>query len=361
MRICLVSVEIFAWGKHGGFGRATRTIGRELARRGHEVCAVVPRRHGQQPVESLDGIRVLGFPPRFPFAARRLFRECGADVYHSCEPSLGTYLAWRAMPGRRHVATVRDPRDLRDWATELALPSLSRLQVAANWAYESSPLVKRAVRGMDGVYVALRSAASKVRRIYRLEDDPLFLPTPVEIPRAVRKAEVPTVCFLGRTDRRKRPELFLGLAARFPEVRFVVAGESRDPARDAALRQRFARFPNLETAGFVDACRDPVRHSEILGRSWVLVNTSAREGLPNAFLEAAAHRCAILSGVDPDGFSSRFGFHVRDGDFERGLSFLLEGDRWRERGERGYELVRAEFGIERAMDLHEQAYARALS
>ena len=41
MRICLISVEIFAWGKYGGFGRATRTIGRELAQRGHEVFAVV--------------------------------------------------------------------------------------------------------------------------------------------------------------------------------------------------------------------------------------------------------------------------------------------------------------------------------
>jgi len=34
MRVCLISVEIFAWGKYGGFGRATRLIGRELAKRG---------------------------------------------------------------------------------------------------------------------------------------------------------------------------------------------------------------------------------------------------------------------------------------------------------------------------------------
>jgi len=27
MRICLISVEIFSWGKYGGFGRATRIIG----------------------------------------------------------------------------------------------------------------------------------------------------------------------------------------------------------------------------------------------------------------------------------------------------------------------------------------------
>ena len=68
MRICLICVEIFAWGKYGGFGKATRTIGRELARRGHEVYAVVPRRQGQRPEESLDGIRVLGFSPRVALA-----------------------------------------------------------------------------------------------------------------------------------------------------------------------------------------------------------------------------------------------------------------------------------------------------
>jgi len=44
MRVCLICVEIFAWGKYGGFGRATRLIGRELAKRGVEVFAVVPRK-----------------------------------------------------------------------------------------------------------------------------------------------------------------------------------------------------------------------------------------------------------------------------------------------------------------------------
>jgi len=34
VHICLVAVEIFGCGKYGGFGRATRIIGRELAKRG---------------------------------------------------------------------------------------------------------------------------------------------------------------------------------------------------------------------------------------------------------------------------------------------------------------------------------------
>ena len=63
-RICLICVEIFAWGKYGGFGKAARIIGRELVKRGYEVFAVVPRREDQKEEEILDGITVLGFLPR---------------------------------------------------------------------------------------------------------------------------------------------------------------------------------------------------------------------------------------------------------------------------------------------------------
>ncbi|MBM3517031.1 MAG: glycosyltransferase family 4 protein [Alphaproteobacteria bacterium] len=39
---------------------------------------------------------------------------------------------------------------------------------------------------------------------------------------------------------------------------------------------------------------------DILDESWIVVSTATREGLPNAFLEAAAHRGAILSNVASD-------------------------------------------------------------
>ena len=49
-----------------------------------------------------------GFDPRRPFSALELFRQADADIYHSQEPSFGTYLAQRAMPDRKHVVTFRD-------------------------------------------------------------------------------------------------------------------------------------------------------------------------------------------------------------------------------------------------------------
>lgn len=132
MKVCLIAVEIFAWGKNGGFGRSTRMIGRELARRGVEVTAVVPRRGEQKPIELLDGIRVLGFDSNRPFSALSLFREVNADIYHSQEPSFGTYLAKRAMPDRKHVVTFRDTRDFYDRWIEFTNPSLNYLKALAS-------------------------------------------------------------------------------------------------------------------------------------------------------------------------------------------------------------------------------------
>lgn len=360
MRVCLISVEIFAWGKYGGFGRATRVIGRELVKRGVEVFAVVPQRQGQGPIEILDGITVLAFNPTRPLSAAALFRQCNADVYHSQEPSFGTYLARRVMPTRKHVVTLRDPRELVDWLTELRYPTLSRLQVVANYLYEDNLLVRRAVRRADRLFCAAEFLGPKVARKYHLPVEPGLLPTPVSVPDEVRKAERPTVCYLARWARRKRPELFLELAWQFPELRFIAIGSSRDAEFDQQVRTRYADLPNLEMTGHLDPF-GPSRLSTVLSQSWIMVNTASREGMPNAFLEAGAHGCAVLSAVDPGGFTSRFGFRVRNDDFAGGLRELLRGGRWRENGERARAYVRSTYEMELAIDKHLSVYQELLS
>ncbi|MEW5871970.1 MAG: glycosyltransferase family 4 protein [Chloroflexota bacterium] len=355
MRVCLISVEIFAWGKYGGFGRATRLIGAALARRGIDVTAVVPRRKGQKPVEDLDGMRVLSFRPYDLAEASKLYRLADADVYHSEEPSLGTYLAMRAMPERKHVVTFRDTRLAQDWRTEFRLPSLNPAQVIANWLYEDNWLVQRAVRKADARFAAAQLLIPRARQKYSLPSDPAFLPTPVVVPDKLPKAAEPTACFVSRWDRRKRPEIFFELAQAFPNVHFVAAGQSRDAEYDRYLREKYGKLPNLEMPGFIDQFRSDAL-TQLMGLSWILVNTAAREGLPNAFIEAAAHNCAILSAVDPDGFASRFGYCANDDDFKRGLEVLLDGDRWRELAQRGYEYVREVFSIDKAIDRHLAVY-----
>ena len=178
MRICFVANEIFAWGKIGGFGRATRMIGRELVKRGFEVTAVTPRRNNQKPVETLDGIRVLGFELHNPFSACRLYKEADADIYHSEEPSFRTFLAMKAMPGRKHIITLQNTRRLEDWLVNLRYPSLNRMQVLTDWLYEDNPFTHYAVRHADGLFVAAKFLVARAKEVYHLETGPRLPPNP---------------------------------------------------------------------------------------------------------------------------------------------------------------------------------------
>jgi len=360
VKVCLICVEIFGWGKYGGFGSSTRLLGRELQRRGVTVTAVVPRRGNQKPVEELDGFQVLSFPMHTPWTARELFRHCSADIYHSQQPSFSTRLAMDAMPDRKHLITFRDPHAGKDWLIELRYPSISRVRTLLAFLYENLG-VRKAVRNADGLFYCTSNIEPKVRQVHGSVPGLSVLPSPIEIPqRPMRKATAPTVCFIGRWDRRKRPELFLEAAARRPDVHFIAAGKAQDAEWDAQLRQRYGRLSNVEMPGFLDPFTSGGL-SDVLERSWILMNTSRREGLPTSFLEALAHRCAILSAVDPGGITQRFGTRVLDDDFDGSLERLLQQDVWKEKGERGYQYVKDHHDLTDAIDRHVATYAQALT
>jgi glycosyltransferase involved in cell wall biosynthesis len=349
LSVCLVATELFAWGRYGGFGFCTRKIGASLAERGVEVSVIVPRGRGQEPVEELDGMTVHGFPLHgYPFTSS-LYEGCDSDIYHSEEPSTGSRVAMDAVPGRVHVVTCQNPRTKDEWELVNCFYPLRRKAFNALFG----GMLSETVRRMDAVYCQARYIAPKVKSLYGLEEEPGFLPNPVDIPqRLPEKAAEPTVCFLGRLDGEKRPELFFGLAKRFPEVRFIAMGRSHDGARERRLRRVYGGIRNLELPGFVTG----EEKERLLGESRVLVNTSVSECLPVSFLEAAAHGCAILSFHDPDGFASRFGYHVSDGDLDRGLRNLLEDEAWKEKGEKGHAYVSEVHETGRAIDRHLEAY-----
>jgi glycosyltransferase involved in cell wall biosynthesis len=354
LSVCLIATELFAWGRHGGFGMCTRTIGKHLVERGIDVSVVVPRGEGQRKVEELDGMMVHSFPLcRYPFTGP-IYGGIGADIYHSEEPSWGSRVALEVLSGRKHMVTCQNPKTDDDWRGVYRFYPLRRRLFNSLLG----DALKETVRRMDSVHCQAWHAIPKAREVYDLEADPGFLPNPIEVPRGKpRKADEPTVCFLGRFDGEKRPELFFELVGRFPDVRFVAVGKAHDEERDRRLRRLYGGIPNLELPGFVEG-REKIR---LLEESWILVNTSVSECLPVSFLEAASHGCAILSFHDPDGFASNFGYHVTDGDLDRGLISLLEDDRWRGGGEKGYAYVSEVHEAEMVTDLHIEAYEALLS
>jgi glycosyltransferase involved in cell wall biosynthesis len=361
VRVCLICTEFFGWGSNGGFGYATRVVGRELALRGIEVYAVVPQPGNEVCSEiELDGVSVIGIPRTKPFSASAIYQKIDADIYHSQQPSLASWVAKRSTPTKVHVSTLRDPRSIHDWWTEFRHPTRSKIQVIKTWVYYENMLARSAIGSMDALYVPALYLAKKSVDLYGLKNLPSHMPTPVQIPHSACKAVKPTVCFVGRWDRVKRPEIFFDLARRFPEVDFIAIGRAHDPSYEAYLRSQYAGQTNLNLVGYIDQFSSD-RLSEYLGKSWILVNTSAKEALPNTFVEACANRCAILSTLDPDNFASRFGCRVSDGNYAAGLNYLLSGDRWRQLGELGYAYVASTNALASATDRHIGEYKRLLS
>jgi len=370
MRICFLVSEIFAFKRLGGYGKLVRTLGRSLAKKGVEVYAITWRDPGQEAVERIDGITVLSFPYNYGngsslshissyLQAQPLFRIANADVYHSIEASVETYLAEKIMPNRKHIIHFQDPHD------ELAYREMSTVDPAYDWStrkklqfYSTISLLRKACQGADKLCTQAKCFIPRVRRLYNLDNDEIdFLPNPVEIPQQkIEKAPEPIVCFIGRWDPQKRVQLFLELAKSFPEVNFIALGKGHNEETDRTLRAKYGNIPNLKMPGFLSE----VDKSRILGRSWIMINTSIREGLPIAFLEALAHKTAILSYVNPDNFATRFGYHTKDGDFESGLKHLLKNDLWEKKGGEGYDYVSKVHDAHRVIDQFVEVYKSLL-
>jgi len=363
MKVCLISNQIAAWGKIGGFGTATRALGAGLFDQGIDVSAVIPIRKsgGQENFEQLDGISVYGMSAWNTLVSGEVFKRINADVYHSQEPTIASYHAMKAKPDAIHIITCRDPRNFHDRLVELRYSNLQRLLLSPinTWLYEASTWVKKAVKNANLVLSPAPSYLDyKIRQIYGNEINPIFTPSPVNIPnKRVTKSEQPLILFVGRWDRRKRIELFFELARNNPDKRFVAIGRSHDKNYDAFLRKSFGDIPNVEMPGFISTFDSP-GIDQFYEKAWILVNTSAREGLPYTFIESLAHECAILSCLDPEKFTSRFGYYADHDEFQEGLDWLLDEERYIQLGKAGAKYVRGIFNKENSIRQHLMHYRR---
>lgn len=373
MRVCLIATELAGIGSYGGFGVLTREIAVGLRKSGLEVYITMPRRPGQKPIEQIDGLTVVSYPSglytglkaALPFTS--VYKMIDADIYHSQEPSLGTCLAQIGAPNKKHVVTFQDPRTFEERNEGRAEPGreegskISVLKAKVRFGISYSDIM-RAMRKSDALFCQAWYVIPKVMSLYRLRKTPGFLPNPVEVPEEhIKKVDDTTVCFLGRWDPRKRPEYFFELAKKFRKVKFVAMGACSPHyyERERMLREKYSKVPNLRMIGWAVG----EAKSEILDQSWILINTSWRECLPVSYLEACAHKCAILSHENPDDFASKFGYWAQKGDIEDfacGLEFLLENDSWKQLGEHGYQYVKDTHEFNKVIYEHISVYTEVL-
>ncbi len=360
-RICLITSIFHGFGKIGGFGTMAKTLAIVLADNGYEVIVAVPRRPGQDRVTRTPHFTVLGLTMQ-EMISPAMYKRIDAALYHSQSPNLMSAAAIRAMPNARHIITCRDPRVFHDWVIEIRDATWKRkVRNIALMFFEEGPLVKWAIRRADRVAFAARFLEQKITEMYRPGKSLTFLPNIEMVPEEVpEKASEPTVCFVGRLDRRKRPEMYIRLASQFPDVTFLMVGRAEDPGWQARLDEMAQPIANLKMTGYIDKFDDE-RFYKIYNSSWIFVNSASREAHPLTFFEASGRGCAILSHVNPDDFASKFGYWAADEDFDVGLKALLDNDLWRSQGAKAHAYVREHYRYDVAADAHLRLYSELLN
>jgi glycosyltransferase involved in cell wall biosynthesis len=116
---------------------------------------------------------------------------------------------------------------------------------------------------------------------------------------SVEKKEI---LWVAKIRKKKNPQLFVELAKKFPNEKFVMIGGrgSRNSFNQQDLYEHISEeakeITNLEFKGFL-----PFEETEKQFMSAKLfINTSAHEGFPNTFLQAWSRGIPVISFVDPD-------------------------------------------------------------
>ncbi len=173
-----------------------------------------------------------------------------------------------------------------------------------------------------------------------------------------------SILWIGRAHPLKQPELFLDLAARLPEERFVMAlmRDERHPAVLEAVRRRVASLANV-------VLHEDVAWNKIDGQvsdAKLFVNTSTYEGFPNTFVQAALHGVPIVSWrVNPDAVLTKEGLGAcAEGSFDRLVEEVVRLCRDHtvrgEMGRRAKRYAETHHDIERAADAYEALFARLI-
>jgi hypothetical protein len=107
------------------------------------------------------------------------------------------------------------------------------------------------------------------------------------------------VFWCGNDQPNKRVEVYLKLATRLPERKFVMAmNGSLASRRYQEIKAAAQRIPNLEFLGSVASAEI----DRWFRGAALYVNTSIREGFPNTYLQAFQQGCPVVAiNIDPDG------------------------------------------------------------
>jgi len=395
---------------HGGFGFLTRAKAEFLASKGYEVHVFVPGENFVDNVrETIEINKVLVHTYRTNFdkpsllgkAIRELkglqhnedfqnyLKELKLDILQSEDTPPPDILLSKSIK-IPFILIFQDPFDyydnnlLKDSESDyLRIPNDGHLGYDLkphNYKFKNSFLINMAhrrdyVKPMRNflmnnnnnvkIYAEAKFISEKVSGLFSLYEKPEILLNPVRVYYGARKRfDDPTLCWVARWDPQKRPDMVLLIAKKMPDITFIMIGTATRNSKayqriENYLKRKAASLKNVKILGFIGE----EEKREIIGRSWGLLNTSIREGLPITFLEAMAEGTPIVSYVDPDGYTSTFGVRVdyNVDSFLSGVRKVVDMELYSEIGTRARDFTLKNHEISLVMARHEEIYRKMIN
>ncbi len=368
IKVTLVSDEFFAWGRYGGFGFFTRKLGSELVKRGFIVdCWVqnfnIPNQPKIGEVEVINGVNVKVTPRLRHKLGKKLLLDKTTDIVHSECNEMDTYFVFSQNPQAKKVLTYQDIWDREDWKNNIRLASVKPRGFGGEISYKIfQELYGWSARHSDYVATQARLLTQKAIRLYRLKQEPFWLPNFIDVPASIDakcKTPSPSVLWLARLDPIKHPELMFELARKNPTVSFFVPGKANFLNYGKQLLKKYSTLPNVHILGKVSE----EEKINLLKQSWILINTSFCEAMPVSFLEGIAYGCALLSTRNPDGYTEKFGVYTPTqevSELQAGLEYLIKDDAWRSLGVAAHEYALRYHETNKCVENHINLYRKLL-
>ena len=348
--ICFVAEQRAAYGlltgeaceSVGGAELQQTLIASALQKLGYTITFLVPDLGQPMKVVTEQRITLIKTRPpvvsdggmaRFAKDFIRLFkamRIADADIYYQRTSAnlTGITALFCKLNGRQFVFSVAHNMDLDN---ELRLKIKGRKE----------PLYKYGLNHADAIIVQtddqlrlLRENAGRDGMLIRST----YLP-PDDTERTIPQEHV---LWVGNFRTVKRPDMFLDLADRLPDYRFVMIGgvAKEEPLVYENTSERAKSMPNVQLVGAV-----PYKEvGRYFAGALVFVNTSLSEGFPNTYLQAWCRGVPVVGTFDADELISKhdLGKHCRDvGEIADAVKAYMENKKLCEStGERAVRYVR---------------------
>ena len=321
----------------------------EMAKDKNFAVSFITADYGQQQIETIEDVKViksLDFKRNVLAGAAavwRAMRQADADIYILKTVSPGVPLAALFCRLHKKVFAYRTASTPECDGTYHGQHFF--LGAAFDWSLRRAGIVFTQ-NSIDRDYLQRRIGVSAVA----IPNGHLLPP--------LREYRRDTILWVGRSDRLKRPELFIDLAERIQDEKFtMICQHATGDENYDALVSRAEQVKNLE---FIE--RVPFADiDDYFQRARVFVNTSDSEGFPNTFIEACKYAVPVLSlNVNPDGFPDKYNCGIFcGGDFQKlidSLKFMLAENRFAGLGKNARKYVEQNHDIKKIVEQYKKLF-----